>query len=554
MLFKNTNVKTDNITHSYLPAKKFIIKNGVENPAAISKGGLFDPVLTPRSVCRLADGAVLLVDFGEEISGGIKLVFHKSTGSSIRVCFGESAAEALSAIGECGSCNDHSVRDTVLAVPSLGSIEYGRTGFRFVCLSAVNGALEIVGLFARADHADLEWRASFESSDKKLNEIWRVCARTLHLNMQDMLLDGIKRDRLSWAGDMHPEVRCALALFGDTDCVRRTLRFVRDTTPKNAWMNGFPSYSLWWIVIQHDLYMYSADKDFLGENIACILDILSRFAKSMCGDGTFAGLDNFLDWSMHDNNSAKNAAFCALALMAFEKGAYLCRAIGTEELEAAASMLDSYAKKLRSQKLWSVNKQAIAMQVLAGQKSPDSVCEALIKDTEHGISVFYGYYLICALSECKMTSHALATVKKYWGAMLDLGATTFFENFDLAEVEGEVPPLKIDMPPTDGFKNIYAEGGAHCYKGYRRSLAHGWATGPLPWIAEYLLGIKILEPGCKRIAVDPCLAGLGWFKGKFPTPCGDIEISVTRTDGEPEVEISAPEQIEIVRRGAEDRK
>lgn len=546
VLLKNANTKEDTLAHSYFPAKKFIIKNGAENIAAISRGGLFEPVLVPKSVCRLSDGAVLLVDFGEEISGGVKLVFNRNTGGKIRLCFGESAAEALSHIGEHGSCNDHSVRDTVLSVASLGVAEYGRTGFRFVCLSAVDGALELVGLFARADYSDLEWRGSFESSDKRLNEIWRICARTLHLNMQGMLLDGIKRDRLSWVGDMHPEVRCALALFGDTDCVRRTLDFIRDTTPKNAWMNTIPSYSLWWILIQYDLYMYSANKDYLSENIACMLDILSRFAKSMSGDGTFTGLDNFLDWSMHDNNSAKNAAFSALAVMAFERGAYLCRAIGSEELTAAAKMLDSYAKKLKAQKLWSINKQAIAMQVLSGQRDTDSACDALIKDTEHNISVFYGYYLICALSECKMTKHALNTVKKYWGAMLDLGATSFFENFDLTEVEGDLPPLKIDTPPTEGFRNIYADGGAHCYKGYRRSLAHGWASGPLPWISEYLLGVRILEPGCKKVYVDPCLAGLGWFKGRFPTPLGDIEISVTKTDGAPSVEISAPDGIEII--------
>ncbi|MBR2467251.1 MAG: alpha-L-rhamnosidase [Clostridia bacterium] len=547
MLFKNDNYKSDELTHRYLPPKKFIIKDGIDGTAAVAKGGSFDPTLTPRSICTIPEGATLLVDFGEEISGGAKLVFHKNSGSKIRLTFGESAAEALSNTGEFGSTNDHSIRDTVLTVPSFGSLEYGKCGFRFVRIRALDGQLALIGLFARADFRALEWRGSFESSDKKLNEIWRVSARTLHLNMQDMLYDGIKRDRLVWVGDMHPEVKCALALFGETKCVKKSLDFAKNTTPKNAWMNTFPSYSLWWVMIQYDLYMHTADAEYLRESMGCILDILSRFAKCVNPDGSVSGLPNFLDWSMYDNNSAKDAAFSALAVMAFDRGAYLCRALGGEEFLAVAERLDAYKKRLASRNLWSVNKQAIAMQVLSGQKRPEDAASALSTDTAHNISVFYGYYVLLALSECGLTKHALETVKKYWGAMLELGATTFFENFELSETEGELPPLKIDTPPTEGFKNIYAEGGAHCYRGYRRSLAHGWASGPLPWISEHLLGVKVLEPGCKKVLVAPELAGLSWMKGAYPTPYGNIEISVTKSPDGPIVEITAPDEVEIVR-------
>ncbi len=547
MFFKSNPSIEDKLSHKYLTPKKFIIKDGVENSAAISKGGTFVQSLTVKSVCKLNTGATLLVDFGEEISGGVKLVFHKNEGSKIRITFGESAAEALSDIGVGGAVNDHAVRDTVLTVSSYGTIEYGKCGFRFLRISVPKEAVFLSGLFARADFTNLEWVGSFESSDRRLNEIWRVAARTLHLNMQEMLFDGVKRDRLVWAGDMHPEVKCALALFGDTECVRRSLDFIKVTTPKNAWMNTFPSYSLWWVMIQYDVYMYSGDIEYLASNMDAVLDILARFAKCISGDGSVIGLDKFLDWSMYDNTSAKDAAFGALATLVFERGAFLCRAIGKEEFSAAADRLDIYAKRLRRHEAWSVNKQAVAMQVLSGQKKPADAKDTLMKDTVHNISVFYGYYVLLALSECGEHKHALDTVKKYWGAMLELGATSFFEDFSLSEVEGEIPPLKIDTPPTEGAKNIYSDGGAYCYRGYRRSLCHGWASGPLPWMAEHLLGVKILEPGCKKVEVKPNLAGLSFIKGAYPTPYGKIEISVTKTDGEPLIEITAPDGVEIVR-------
>lgn len=548
MLFKNEPKRQDVLKHAYIAPKKFIIKNGVENPSVISKGGSFDPFLSVRSTATLNVGCVLVVDFGEEIAGGIRLVFHKNEGRRIRICFGESCAEALSAIGEGGSTNDHSVRDTELEVPSYGVVEYGRSGFRFVCISSPDAPLALMGIYARADYRDLEWRGSFESSDRRLNEIWRVAARTVHLNMQELLLDGIKRDRLAWVGDMHPEVSAALALFGDNDAIRESLDFAKNTTPKNTWMNSFPSYSLWWVMIQYDLYMQSGDKEYLAKSLECILGILAQFAKSIGNDGSISGLNNFLDWSMHDNNSAKDAAFGALAVMAFERGAFLCRELGTDELIDVAVRLEQYRKRLFQRDLWSINKQAIAMQVLSGQKNAEEAQDALTKDPAHSVSVFYGYYVLLALSRGGNTKIALDTVKKYWGAMLDLGATTFFENFELGEVEGELPPLKIDTPPTEGYKNIYADGGAHCYRGYRRSLCHGWASGPLAWVAKCLLGVKILDAGCKKVEIKPELSGLSWMKGTYPTPYGPIEISVKKGEcGEPEVEISAPEEIEIIR-------
>lgn len=547
MLFKNTVCKSFTLSHEYLPPKRFVLKDGVENTAVIAKGGYKEPLVSLRRACIIPAGGFLLVDFGEELSGGLRLVFHKNEGKKIRIVLGESCAEALSSLGEFSSTNDHAVRDTVLDISSYGVLEYGNSGFRFAKICAEDGTVALMGLFARADYAKLPWLGSFESSDKRLNEIWRVAARTVHLCTQDVIYDGIKRDRLVWAGDMHPEAKASLALFGATDSLKRSLDLLKETTQKGAWMNGIPSYSLWWVIIQYELYMYSGDKDYLLKSIDTVLEILLQFAKQISQDGTINALDSFVDWSTVLNNSAKEAAFQSLAIIAYDRGGYLCQALGGEDFSAVAQSLLQYKKRLVRRVPWSINLHALALQVLSGQKNLDEAMPTLLKDTAKNISVFYGYYVLSALSLGGNEKHALDTVKKYWGAMLDLGATSFFENFDLAELSGDLPPLKIDTPPTEGYKNIYAEGGAHCYRGYRRSLCHGWSSGPLPWISEFLLGIKILEPGCKRVMVKPCLAGLSFIRGTYPTPYGNITVSVTKTQGEPLVEITAPDGVEIVR-------
>lgn len=72
-----------------------------------------------------------------------------------------------------------------------------------------------------------------------------------------------KRDRLVWVGDMHPEVMTINNVFGEQEVVYKSLDFARDDTPFPGWMNGMCSYSLWWIIIQKDLYMYQGNLDYL---------------------------------------------------------------------------------------------------------------------------------------------------------------------------------------------------------------------------------------------------------------------------------------------------
>lgn len=124
--------------------------------------------------------------------------------------------------------------------------------------------------------------------------------------------------------------------------------------------------------------------------------------------------------------------------------------------------------------------------------------------------------------------------------MLALGATTFWEDFDIRWAANAAPITEV-VP--EGKDDIHADFGAFCYRGLRHSLCHGWASGPAPFLMQYILGIRILEPGCRKILFSPNLGGLAWAKGTYPTPYGNIEVSITEQGGE----IWAPEEIEVVR-------
>ena len=94
--------------------------------------------------------------------------------------------------------------------------------------------------------------------------------------------------------------------------------------------------------------------------------------------------------------------------------------------------------------------------------------------------------------------------------------------------------------------DIHGDWGAHCYIMFRHSLCHGWASGPCPYLSNYVLGIKNLAP-CKY-EVKPDLAWLDWAEGTYPTPKGVISVKARKNaDGTTDVEITAPDGVEIVR-------
>src|SRR3989304_5877073 len=219
-----------------------------------------------RSVCKMRSKegltASLLLDYGKELHGGLQMVLDvssKNIPARFRVRFGESVGQAMSEIGgTTNATNDHAMRDFIISVPRTGKIEFGNTGFRFVRIELLDTGITVMLKEIRAIfvYRDIPYLGSFQCNDERLNKIWETGAYTVHLNMQDYLWDGIKRDRLVWIGDMHPETSTIAAVFGNNEVVPKSLDLARDITPLPEYMNGMVSYSMWWVIIHHDWYMH----------------------------------------------------------------------------------------------------------------------------------------------------------------------------------------------------------------------------------------------------------------------------------------------------------
>lgn len=63
------------------------------------------------------------------------------------------------------------------------------------------------------------------------------------------------------------------------------------------------------------------------------------------------------------------------------------------------------------------------------------------------------------------------------------------------------------------------------YEGGFTSLAHGWATGIVPALTNYVLGVMPTGPGFITYSIKPMPGDVQWARGVVPTPKGPITVS-----------------------------
>ena len=502
----------------------------------------------PQPPCVIDSKGALLLDFGVEIQGNIELfapMLPDKEPRSVRIRFGESASETMVDLDTKGAQNDHAIRDEIVTLPWLGKKIVGPSGFRFVRIDAVGAKpVQLSQVRAVLQIRDLPYVGSFKCDDERLNKIWQVGAYTVHLNMQEYLWDGIKRDRLVWIGDMHPETSTIAAVFGANEVVPRSLDLTRDVTPVTEWMNGISSYSMWWILIHEQWWMHTGDRAYLAQQQPYLTALLKKLAGLIGEDGRekIDGM-RFLDWPSSPNKQGVTAGLQGLLVMTLESGARLMTTLG----DADTAKLCTAAAARGHKVIPEVNgsKSGAALLALAGMTDAKQTAELLKKDGAKGVSTFYGFYVLQALAKAGEMDAALDIVRTYWGAMLDRGATTFWEDFNLEWLEGS---SRIDELVPAGKKDLHGDFGAYCYEGFRHSFCHGWASGPTAWLSQSVLGIQPLEPGFTKVRITPQLGSLKWAEGTYPTPRGIIRVRHERqADGSIKSDVKAPDGIEVVR-------
>lgn len=499
--------------------------------------------------CVLHSGGHIILDYGKELHGGVRLLTRNAAadgGQHIRIRFGESVNECCADIGENGATNDHSPRDFIACVPMYSDLTFGQTGFRFVRIDNLSDEdYTFVGINAAYTHLEEKPCGNFCCDDEEVNKIFEVAAHTLYLNMQNGLWDGVKRDRLVWIGDMHPEVKGVLDLFGAHILVEKGLRESAEHNPVPEWITGFPSYSVWWLAVLCDYCYKTGRYEFARSQSDYLLSVLKLLDKFVTEDGLMdmtkegGGTEfcrYFLNWETSEEKG-RESGLRGLTLWTARKCSALLKDVGLDN-----SVADNIIRKLSKNTAFDGQSKAVASLYALAYEPNGRAKELLESGGGKGFSTFISSYILCALADMGKGKDGIAAMKEFYGGMLSRGATSFWESYEPEWLENSG---RIDEFTPDGLKDIHCSFGKYCYNGYRLSLCHGWACGPVSFLMDKVLGVKFTSAGGKTVRIEPDLMGLKFAKGKIPTAYGLIEVFHKQENGKIVTEYVLPEGVTV---------
>lgn len=550
--FPNEIAKDGRITTYLLPTDIKKTWGNVGNTERLLKQPRFMQINIPENdVCSLENGdsgenAAILLDFGRELQGGVRIlssINHPAeTYPKILIRFGESCIEALTPVGTNNVKNDHTIHDYEVPVSPMSDQTFGQTGFRFVYIELLdkNAKITLKNIFAAFTYRDLPYLGSFSCDDQELCDIFNVAAYTCHLCMQNYLWDGIKRDRLVWIGDSHVESKTIRSIFGNNKIINESMDEAVDAYPLPSWMQ-LQSYSYWWVLVLYDWYKSTGDSYLINKHKDYVIGLFKQTIPLIDNEGNFLTIEGFFDHEHQGFNPFVNIGVSAVISMALERMSEIFEILGEAELSSQAAEI---AEKMVSRNVQPTGEKTVdAMLYLSGTISSTEVLKTLDDGSVDGFSAFLSYYVFKALCLAGKRDEALRQLKKFYGGMLKLGATTFWEAYVPSAVEGT---CRIDEIPKEGEKCGHgAFGEGMCYEGLRNSLCHGWSSGAVPFIVEEILGISY-DPISKKLTIKPDLCGLKWAKATYPLEDGEVlTLEIEQTEKGLKINHSQHEGIEI---------
>ena len=402
--------------------------------------------------------------------------------------------------------------------------------FRFV------GAVAEVRFLEDVD-SSLVLKGKFSSMDPKVDSIWRAAARTVFLCSRHFIVDGVKRDRLPWAGDLSVSLLANAYTYADADTVKRTIAALETFRPETSDVNGLIDYSLW-LVISHDLFqLYFGDMDFLRVQYPSIRSRLEVFSRRADKDGLLrndgfggdglggSGGKIFVDWTPEIRDNVGDGAVSSLNMVykgALDAGARLAERMGAKD-DAERWRARANAVRAAARKRWLdpktglfgplryANFYAVAFDV-AEKGELKGIGEALASGALPPVGTPYcAYWQNAALVKCGFADVAMENVMKMWGGMLDDGATTFWEGWS-EEKRGDEKYVFYRRP-------------------FANSLCHAWSASPAFFFAREIAGIRPLSDGWKTWIKNPLPQAEG-MSFSVPTPRGEIKVAVPGKTGE----------------------
>ncbi|HTD14875.1 MAG TPA: alpha-L-rhamnosidase C-terminal domain-containing protein [Chthoniobacterales bacterium] len=388
-------------------------------------------------------------------------------------------------------------------------------------------------------------------------------------NVLPVVLDGAKRDRVVWGGDLSVEGPTTFYSTATDEYIKDSLLLLGSyqqadgeagsnisptspigTFPENVSSYSAP-YSMYFILNLAQYYLFTGDSAFVKQEWPVVEGELLYLKGLTNSQGLFVSdSSDGMDWHYYDGAlTGMVTAYNALYYKVLMDAAFLAPAANQANLAAGyeqqaatvknginSNLFDSVtgiydlSSDLRGTIAQDGNSLAVLYDI-----APSSLQQGILSilvaklSTPYGplsfstdtgfkqyVSGFASNMELQALFHINDAGDAMNLINTVWGEMIAPGD-------DYSGADWEV----IDLSGLPGF-------------GAFTSLAHGWASGATPELSAYVLGVRPVTPGYKTWIVQPQPGKLQWAEGQAPTPYGPITVKWGISSGQLVMEVSAP--------------
>lgn len=424
---------------------------------------------------------------------------------------------------------------------------YWRT-YRYLQLAVETGSQpvsieDLHGTFtAYPFHRTAAFTADGEQQNHEIQRILDTGWRTARLCAHEAYMDCPFYEQLQYAGDARIQMLISLYMTGDAHLMKNGIALLNSSrTAEGATYSRAPSnlqqyippFSLWWIGMVHDYWMYVDDAAFVKQMLPGVRAVLEFYAGYQKPNGSLKRMPwwNFVDWVKQwpngvppaESDGSSSAALDLQLLLAYYWAADLEHAVGSDALSDADSAAATKLKAAILNQDWDsarglfadqpshrtysqqVNTLAVLAHIVEGEQAR-SVIEKLLTDRSMAqSSIYFRAYTNATLREVGLGGRYLDALGP-WRDMLAAGLTTWAE---------------WDGPDA-------------------RSDCHAWGASPNFEMLRTIAGIESLAPGFQRVRIAPNLGNLHHITASMPHAGGPIRVDLHQTGRELQADIDLP--------------
>jgi hypothetical protein len=377
-------------------------------------------------------------------------------------------------------------------------------------------------------------------------------------NPLDTIVDGSRRDRIAYSGDLDIAISSTFASTYGKSFVEGSLDLVGSyQTTAGFWIpnakiqqaplpapldiniTGLIGYSFNFLNGLATSYEVRGNKTFAKEWAPRAVAMLD-WAHSQLVDGLFTIDDASLtgDWNYYDpSQTGASTKFNALYAYSLQQTEKFLKAGGI-----STGKYQSRLKKLRKavhKQLWNQTLRAYVLsnEITTGF-SQDANALAILAGIPQSNGISAGSLLQTMEAELQLPAGPLAfsngTVDSGFAQKISPFSSAYhlraaFESGDEHTARLLLKTLWAPManPSNANYTNTFWETldpDGTPGLGIMTSLCHGWAAGPTAELSKWVLGVQAVKPGFAEWKVQPMLLGLEWAKGRVPTDEGTIEV------------------------------